>query len=277
MGAKPKAMEDIRSVIRLHQDGFSNYAIQEHTGISLPTIRKYLNRLKEVDYTLEALLALDNKTLSEICFPEKERSATNVRLPQLLAHFKTAETELKRTGVTKQLLWIEYKEQYPDGYNYSQYCFHFSEYLKNKEVVMYLEHRAGEKIMMDFAGKKLCYTDPSSGEVIECQVFVSVLPHSGLIYCCAVHSQTTGDFIACLNQMLHYYEGVTLTILCDNLKTAAHSSFQIGTGIYRSMPPAIGTLFYNLLRHPALSSPGQGHGGTGRSDLLHPYLCPAAW
>lgn len=213
-------MEDIRSVIRLHGDGFSNYAINEHTGISLPTIRKYLNRLKEVNCPLEELLSLDNKALTAICFPAKEQSDAPPRRQRLRAHLAWAEKELKKTGVTKQLLWIEYKEQQPDGYNYSQYCFHFTEYLKNKEVVMHLEHRSGEKIMMDFAGKTLSYTEPCSGEAVACQVFVSVLPHSGLLFCLAVPSQTTEDFITCINQMLLYYEGVPLTILCDNLKTA---------------------------------------------------------
>ena len=85
---------------------------------------------------------------------------------------------------------------------------------------MHLHHRCGETIMVDFAGKKLGYTVPTSGEIIACQVFISVLPHSGLIFCCAVHSQTTGDFTHCINQMLFYYGGVPLTILCDNLKTA---------------------------------------------------------
>ena len=66
MGAKPKAMEEIRSVIRLNKEGFSNYAINEHTGISLPTIRKYLNRLKQVDLSAEELLALDDHVLDAI-------------------------------------------------------------------------------------------------------------------------------------------------------------------------------------------------------------------
>lgn len=220
MGAKPKAMEDIRSVIRLHNDGFSNYAINEHTGISLPTIRKYLNRLKELDFTAGQLLALDNQLLSQICFPEKIREDVDGRLRKLHGHFEYAEAELTKTGVTRQLLWIEYKEQNPDGYNYSQYCYYLTEYLKNKEVVMHLEHKPGETIMIDFAGKKLSYTDPSTGEIIPCQVFVSVLPFSGLMFLYAVHTQTTQDFIHCINEMLCYYSGATLTILTDNLKTA---------------------------------------------------------
>ena len=71
MGAKPKAMEDIRSVIRLHKDGFYNYAIHEHTGTSLPTIRKYLSRLKKLDFSAEQLLVLDNQLLSQSVFPRR--------------------------------------------------------------------------------------------------------------------------------------------------------------------------------------------------------------
>jgi transposase len=220
MGAKPKAMEDIKAVIRLNRDGFSNYAINEYTGISLPTIRKYLRKLKQANLSPEQALSLDGKTLFDLCFLQHQQPLPKERIQQLTAHFQYAEQELKKTGVTRQLLWLEYKQLHPDGYNYSQYCYHFTEYLKNKEVVMHLEHKAAETLMIDFAGKKLSYTHTDTGEVIECQVFASVLPHSGLIFCHAVHSQSIPDFITCINEMLAYYGGVPLTILCDNLKTA---------------------------------------------------------
>jgi transposase len=85
---------------------------------------------------------------------------------------------------------------------------------------MHLEYEVGDMIMIDFAGKKQHYTDLTTGERIECQVFVAILPFSGLIFCLAVASQRTVDFITCINAMLRYYGGVTITILCDNLRTA---------------------------------------------------------
>jgi hypothetical protein len=85
---------------------------------------------------------------------------------------------------------------------------------------MHLEYAPADIIMVDFAGKKQRYVDVYSGEVIECQVFVSILPYSGLIFCKAVHSQQTEDFTECINSMLKYYTGVPATILCDNLKAA---------------------------------------------------------
>jgi transposase len=77
-------------------------------------------------------------------------------------------------------------------------------------------------IMVDFAGKKQHYVDVYTGERIECQVFVAILPFSGLIFCKAIHTQQTADFIDCINAMLRYYAGVPATILCDNLKTAVN-------------------------------------------------------
>lgn len=215
MAAKAIQVELLKQILRLKQDGFSTSAIARSTGISRPTVIKYLSRLQETDPACTSTEQLAAAGYNHDSTPHKGQ-----RYHQLREHFQYAEKELKRTGVTRQLLWIEYKELHPDGFGYSQYCYHFSEYLKNKEVVMHLEHRAAEKIMMDFAGKKLCYTNPDTGEIVACEVFVSVLPHSGLLFCYAVHSQTTGDFIICIGEMLRYFGGVPLTILCDNLKTA---------------------------------------------------------
>ena len=213
MAAKAIKVDQLKQVLQLKNDGFSIKAIARTTGIARNTVKKYLAKLSGEN------ASLSGKELSQLMYNKDDAFGKSNRLERLYAHFQYAETELKKTGVTKQLLHLEYKEQHPDGYNYSHYCFHFSEYLKSKEVVMHLEHRPGEKIMIDFAGKKLCYTDPDSGEVVSCQVFVSVLPFSGLIFCYAVHSQTTQDFILCINEMLRYYGGAPYTILSDNLKT----------------------------------------------------------
>jgi transposase len=71
-----------------------------------------------------------------------------------MIHFIHAEKELLKNGVSRQLLWLEYKEQHTDGYNYSQYCYHFNIYLKHKDVVMHLEYEASDMIMIDFADKR---------------------------------------------------------------------------------------------------------------------------
>ena len=220
MAAKAILMEQLKQILRLRRDGFSIKAIVRQTGISRPTVKKYLARIKDTVIDESDLPAPDSKTLSKTAYNNDTTTLKGERYQALLEHFGYAETEVNKTGVTKQLLWFEYKDGYPDGYNYSQYCYHFNEFVRHKEVVMHLEHVAGEQIMVDFAGKKLSYVDTSSGEIIPCHVFIAVLPHSGLVYCQAVHTQNTYDFISCINGMLKFFGGVTQTILCDNLKTA---------------------------------------------------------
>src|SRR5690606_37212686 len=85
---------------------------------------------------------------------------------------------------------------------------------------MHLEYHAADMIMIDFAGKKQYYVDVDTGELIACEVFIAILPYSGLIFCKAVRSQQTTDFTDCINSMLKFYGGVPATIICDNLKTA---------------------------------------------------------
>jgi len=126
------------------------------------------------------------------------------------------------TCASGQILWVEYKEQYPDGYTYSRYCYHFNRFLKHADVSMHLEYEAGDMIMIDFAGKKLRYIHPDGGEVIDVEVFIAIVPYSGLIFCKAVHTQRTAVFVSCINAMLKFYEAVPKTILCDNLKTAVN-------------------------------------------------------
>jgi transposase len=216
MAAKAIQMEQLKQVLQLKRDGLSIKAIARYTGIARNTIKKYLAR---IDCTNNASTVKDHE-LSNTVFNNDATDLKGKRYTNLLEHFGYAETELNKTGVTRQLLWLEYKEQCPDGYNYSQYCYYLNECLRHKEVVMHLEHTAGETIMIDFAGKQLSYVDVATGEMIQCQVFIAVLPHSGLVFCYAVHSQDTYDFISCINGMLKFFGGVTQTILCDNLKTA---------------------------------------------------------
>jgi transposase len=213
MAQKPIAMEQLKQVLQLHKDGISIREIARRVGIDRNTVRKYLSRLKAEESISEGGLAeqaYDNDLL------ELEAE----RLRQITVHFTGAEKELSKTGVTRQLLWQEYLEQHPDGYSYSRYCYHLQQYLKNRDLSMHLEYEPADTIMIDFAGKKQHYRDPTTGEQIPCEVFVAILPFSGLIFCLAVASQRTADFIRCINAMLRFYAGVTITILCDNLRTA---------------------------------------------------------
>ena len=212
MSQKPIVMEQLKQILQLQKDGISIREMARRTGISRNSVRKYLSLLSDEEP--------DNKTLADKAYGNDSVAHDAHRLQQLIDHFGYAQTELGKTGVTRQLLWQEYIQQHPDGYVYSHYCYHFTQYLKNRDLSMHLEYQAADMIMIDFAGKKQFYVDPSTGERIACQVFVSILPFSGLIFCQAVLTQQTADFTHCINSMLKFYGGVPATILCDNLKTA---------------------------------------------------------
>lgn len=213
MAQKPIAMEQIKQVLQLKNDGVGIREIAKRVGISRNSVRKYLS-------LLEAKQPTSDSELAENAYQNDRLELEAQKLKDLTDHFLTASTELSKTGVTRQLLHQEYLINHPDGYSYSRYCYHLTKFLKNRDLSMHLEYDPGDMIMVDFAGKPQRYTDPFSGEVISVEVFVSILPFSGLIFCLAVPSQRTGDFTHCINEMLRFYLGVPATILCDNLKTA---------------------------------------------------------
>lgn len=218
MSQKPVVMEQLKQILQLKCDGIGVREIARRTGISRNSVRKYLAILGTT--TVDESVAFSNKDLAERAYNNDQMEHDALRLEQLSRHFAACGSELSKTGVTRQLLWQEYLQHHPDGYSYSRYCHHLKLYLKKSDVSMHLEYQPGDMIMVDFAGKKQYYIDVSTGERIDCQVFIAILPYSGLIFCKAVHSQQTADFTDCINGMLKYYGGVPSTILCDNLKTA---------------------------------------------------------
>ena len=218
MSQKPIVMEQLKQILQLKNDGIAIREIARRTGISRNSVRKYLALL--ADDSTPDTEGLSNKELADKAYHNDQLELGTQRLQHLAGHFEYARSELDKTGVTRRLLWQEYILQHPDGYAYSHYCHHLNVFLKRKDVAMHLEYQPGDMMMVDFAGKKPYYVDVQTGELIKCEVFISILPYSGLIFCHAVHSQQTADFIACINAMLRYYGGAPSTILCDNLKTA---------------------------------------------------------
>lgn len=238
MAAKPIAMEQLKQVLNLHHEGQSIKAIVRLTGLSRNTVRAYLAR--------GSATACDpanhnDAELAAALYNQDTAHLKSVRYQHLLTHFETADQELARPGVTRQLLWREYMELHPDGYAYSQYCYYLQQFLRNRDVTMHLEYKPAEQIMVDFAGKKYHYVDLQTGERISCEVFVATLPYSGLIFCIAVPSQKTADFLDACNGMLRYFGGTTQTILCDNLRTAVTKSDRY--------EPAFTDLCYQLSEH----------------------------
>jgi len=219
MAGKPKRMSQIKQLLRLQSEGYQIKSISRELGISKNTVKTYLNKLSLLKYSIESLLLMDDPVL-EAVFHAGNPAYKDSRFEKLKERLDYYEKELRRKGVTKRLLWEEYRAETPDGYSHTQFCYHLSQHLQNKNPSLKLEHQPGEKLFVDFAGKKLSYIDKETGELIECQVFVACLPYSDYSFCIAVRSQKIEDFLYGLQSCLKSLGGVPKLLVPDNLKSA---------------------------------------------------------
>jgi transposase len=126
--------------------------------------------------------------------------------------------ELLRPGVTLQLLWEEYKERHPQGYQYTWFCQHYRDWSQRIDVVMRQHHRAGETLFVDYAGQTVPIIDRHSGEARPAQIFVAVLGASNYTYAEASWSQQIEDWLLSHSRALEFFGGVPQHIVPDNLK-----------------------------------------------------------
>jgi transposase len=123
--------------------------------------------------------------------------------------------ELKRKGVTLQRLWIEYKADHPDGFEYTQFVKHFRDWQGTVDVVLRQEHKAGEKAFVDYAGQRVPYVDRETGEVLEAEIFVGVLGASNHTFVEATASQSLPDWIGSHVRMYAWFGGVPEVTVFD--------------------------------------------------------------
>jgi transposase len=223
MANKPIEMKKLRAVLRLHLRGRGKRVIARSCGLAKNTVKKYVELYACLSLSPEELDKLDDKALSEL-FTQTQKAQTNQRLKDLLSFFPYMHKELRKTGVTRKLLWEEYKARYPDGYQVTQFCLHYSRWKKRVDPVMHVEYKAGDKMLVDYSGKKMSFVEPQSGEVREAEIFVAILGASQLIYVEASLSQQKADFILSCENTLHFYGGVPRAIVTDNLKSAVTKS-----------------------------------------------------
>lgn len=223
MANNPISMIRIRQILRLYTQGYSKLKIAAQTGISRNTLKKYLKEFSSSGLSFEEINELSDKDLEDL-FVKQEDEPVNKKLQALFNRFPAVEKELKRKGVTRQLLWEQYRKDQPEGYSLTQFKHYYAQWKAQVNPVMRMEHKAGDKLYVDFAGDKLHITDPVTGEMKPVEVFVAILGASQLTYAEAVMSQQKEDFIAACENALHFYGGVPAAIVPDNLKSAVNKS-----------------------------------------------------
>ncbi|HEU4633119.1 MAG TPA: IS21 family transposase [Flavisolibacter sp.] len=216
-------MSKIRQILQLHSQGRSKLQIAIQTGISRNTLKKYLKEFTQSKLTFEEISELSDKDLEDLFVKPQERPI-NDKLQTLFNLFPSLDKELKKKGVTRRILWEQYRQNHPDGFGISQFKHYFALWKAQVNPVMRMEHKAGDKLYVDFAGDKLSIVDPLSGEIQQVEVFVAILGASQLTYVEAVMSQQKEDFISACENALHYCGGVPAAIVPDNLKSAVTKS-----------------------------------------------------
>jgi len=223
MANKKTNMSKLRQMLRLYAQGESKLRISALTGVSRNTLKKYLKIYSRLQLSIAFIEQQSDQELDHL-FGENLLPEPNDRYKTLEPYFPKMEKELKKRGVTRHILWERYIAMHPDGYKPSQFKYHYQQWLKRSKPVMHIEHIAGDKMYIDYAGEKLHLVNKDTGEITEVEVFVSVLGASQLTYVEATLSQCKEDFISCCEHALAYYGGVPMAIVPDNLKSAVTKS-----------------------------------------------------
>lgn len=204
----------------MHHQGKGHKTIARALSVSKNTVKSYVCKVAVSGIPLKDLLALEDPQL-EAALLAGNPAYKDDRYEPLKGKLDYYSKELKKVGVTRMTLWEEYKADLgPPHYCYSQFCALLRQYHHTSKPSMVLEHRAGDKLYIDYAGKKLSYIDKSTGEEIFLQVFVACLPYSDYSFAMALPSQKTDDFITALQCCLKDLGGVPQTLVPDNLKAA---------------------------------------------------------
>jgi transposase len=208
-------MRKIREVLRLTlAEGLSRRQVGSALAMPYTTVADYLARARRASLGWPLPEGLDDDALEARLFT----SALPPGPARPLPHWAEVHRELRRKGVTLQLPWLEYKERSPEGYQYTQFCRHYRRFERHLDLVMRQEHRAGERLFVDFGGQTLPIVDPTTGEVRQAQLFVAVLGASNYTYAEALASQALPDWIAAHVAAFEFFGACPRIVVPDNLR-----------------------------------------------------------
>jgi transposase len=213
-------------------------SIARACNISSSTVHLYISKLKDSGISYSEILEMSDDELYNFFTPSKNTNQNSSRTP---IDFKYINDEIKRKGVTLQLLHEEYIAENQDGYGRSQFYEMFRSWKKASNPSMKQHHKYGDKMFIDFSGTKPHYIDPHTGEIIEAEFFAAVLGGTSYTYVCAVKDQTINSFINCNIKALEFFGGCPNSVVPDNLKA----------GVTRAdyYDPDINRTFANMAEH----------------------------
>ncbi|HEY7542897.1 MAG TPA: IS21 family transposase, partial [Methylomirabilota bacterium] len=222
MAAERLSMRQLKEILRQKWVlGRSHRAIARSVGISAGSVGGAVTRATAAGLDWPQVVALDEKCLEARLYGPAPGSTSVARPAPDPAYIHA---ERSRPGVTLELLHLEYLEKHPDGYRYTQFCEIYRQWAKRRRLSMRQVHRAGEKLFVDYSGKKPSIVDPNTGEVIDVELFVAVLGASNYTYAEATRTQQTPDWIGAHVRCFEFLGGVPRDVVPDQLKSGVTSS-----------------------------------------------------
>ena len=228
---RPISMNKISEILRLRYKLNCSYKEISHgLNVSKSTVSEYLQRAKAAGINWPLPEEMTEQELYKLLFLPTQSSKKERPLP----NWDEVCQELRRKGVTLLLLWREYKDKYPNGLGYTQFCTRYRAHVKQISPVMKQVHKAGEKTFVDYAGMTVPWLDPTTGEIHEAEIFVGSLGASQYTFAEATASQQLHDWIGSHIRMWAYFGGVSKITVPDNLKSGVTKSHRYDPDINRN-------------------------------------------
>ena len=229
MATERLSMRKSREILRLKWVlGRSHREVERACSVGLGTVSETVGRARVAALDWAAVERLTDDELEARLYPKLPTGTARARPDPVYLH-----TELHRPGVTLRLLHVEYLEQHPDGYGYTQFCEHYRLWIGRRRLSMRQVHRGGEKLYVDYAGKKPAIVDPKTGECQEVELFLGVLGASNYTFAEATLTQRVHDWIASHTRCLQRLGGVPGAIVPDQLKSGVTRACRYEPGIQR--------------------------------------------
>jgi len=233
MGAERLSMRQIREILRQKWAlGLSHRTVAESLRVGLGTVTSVVRRAQAAGLDWAAVQALgDDQALESRLYGRADVAGQRQRpWPDCAA----IHAERTKPGVTLELLHLEYLERHPDGYRYTRFCDIYRRWLRRRGLSMRQLHRAGDKLFVDYAGQRPHVIDPTTGEVVEVELFVAVLGASNYTYAEATRTQQVPDWIASHERAFIFFGGVATALVCDQLKSGVALPCRYEPGLQRT-------------------------------------------